>query len=335
MVFMKKYNNDIEFHSIHNETLSLNNIHTTATTTTTDNDHDNDNDNLIILKRRAICTSIIDFNTTTPSIIINDNDNIDNQTVADHNKVIMITNDNDNIDNEIMSTHDYENMCAVNINRAQYGHHGLRSWQGYTDIDIDLHDDSTIHDKRSTTNTSTWDDHDHDHDHDTCTTISSSDNDNKYDSIESIPALSSLEPINEDDEFESLSLSLSFNNTTDNGVDNNNYNKYSSSSLSTLVATIDEIRRSSTTLHHYHNDNDNVTDDRSLSLSDKYDNDNTNIVNCNSASFTLDQILFLSELRAEHEREREPLSNDNYNYHLSSIPDIVQHTRGTDHYDFF
>lgn len=53
---------------------------------------------------------------------------------------------------EILSAHDYENICAVNIARERWG---LRSWEGYTDIETYLHDDSTVRDRRRDTFAST------------------------------------------------------------------------------------------------------------------------------------------------------------------------------------
>lgn len=53
---------------------------------------------------------------------------------------------------EVLSAHDYENICAVNIARERWG---IRSWEGYTDIETYLHDDSTVRDRRRDTLTST------------------------------------------------------------------------------------------------------------------------------------------------------------------------------------
>lgn len=52
---------------------------------------------------------------------------------------------------EILSVHDYENMCAVNIAREAWG---LRSWKGYTDIENWAHDGSVVRDRRRDTLTS-------------------------------------------------------------------------------------------------------------------------------------------------------------------------------------
>lgn len=52
---------------------------------------------------------------------------------------------------EILSVHDYENMCAVNIAREAWG---LRSWKGYTDIENWIHDGSVVRDRRRDTITS-------------------------------------------------------------------------------------------------------------------------------------------------------------------------------------
>lgn len=52
---------------------------------------------------------------------------------------------------EILSVHDYENMCAVNIAREAWG---LRSWKGYTDIENWVHDGSVVRDRRRDTLTS-------------------------------------------------------------------------------------------------------------------------------------------------------------------------------------
>ncbi|XP_073953704.1 uncharacterized protein isoform X2 [Choristoneura fumiferana] len=52
---------------------------------------------------------------------------------------------------EILSVHDYENICAVNIAREAWG---LRSWNGYSDIENWLHDGSVFRDRRRDTLTS-------------------------------------------------------------------------------------------------------------------------------------------------------------------------------------
>ncbi|PZC83789.1 hypothetical protein B5X24_HaOG206946 [Helicoverpa armigera] len=52
---------------------------------------------------------------------------------------------------EILSVHDYENICAVNIAREAWG---LRSWNGYSDIENWLHDGSVVRDRRRDTLTS-------------------------------------------------------------------------------------------------------------------------------------------------------------------------------------
>ncbi|XP_026320716.1 uncharacterized protein LOC113230832 isoform X2 [Hyposmocoma kahamanoa] len=52
---------------------------------------------------------------------------------------------------ELLSVHDYENICAVNIAREAWG---LRSWNGYCDIENWLHDGSVVRDRRRDTLTS-------------------------------------------------------------------------------------------------------------------------------------------------------------------------------------
>ncbi|KAG7301400.1 hypothetical protein JYU34_014345 [Plutella xylostella] len=52
---------------------------------------------------------------------------------------------------EMMSVHDYENICAVNIAREAWG---LRSWNGYSDIENWVHDGSVVRDRRRDTLTS-------------------------------------------------------------------------------------------------------------------------------------------------------------------------------------
>ncbi|KPJ03953.1 hypothetical protein RR46_07712 [Papilio xuthus] len=52
---------------------------------------------------------------------------------------------------EILSVHDYENICAVNIAREAWG---LRSWNGYCDIENWLHDGSVVRDRSRDTLTS-------------------------------------------------------------------------------------------------------------------------------------------------------------------------------------
>ncbi|XP_047525259.1 uncharacterized protein LOC125063066 [Pieris napi] len=45
---------------------------------------------------------------------------------------------------EVLSVHDYENICAVNIAREAWG---LRSWNGYCDIENWMHDGSVVRDR--------------------------------------------------------------------------------------------------------------------------------------------------------------------------------------------
>ncbi|KAM3963208.1 uncharacterized protein ACR2FA_002568 [Aphomia sociella] len=52
---------------------------------------------------------------------------------------------------ELLSVHDYENICAVNIAREAWG---LRSWNGYSDIENWQHDGSVVRDRRGDTFTS-------------------------------------------------------------------------------------------------------------------------------------------------------------------------------------
>ncbi|CAK1584613.1 unnamed protein product [Parnassius mnemosyne] len=52
---------------------------------------------------------------------------------------------------EVLSVHDYENICAVNIAREAWG---LRSWNGYCDIENWLHDGSVVRDRSRDTLTS-------------------------------------------------------------------------------------------------------------------------------------------------------------------------------------
>ncbi|XP_053614338.1 uncharacterized protein LOC128677478 [Plodia interpunctella] len=52
---------------------------------------------------------------------------------------------------EMLSVHDYENICAVNIAREAWG---LRSWNGYSDIENWQHDGSVVRDRRTDTFTS-------------------------------------------------------------------------------------------------------------------------------------------------------------------------------------
>lgn len=159
-----------------------------------------------------------------------------------------------------ISTHDYENMCAVNINREL---RGLRSWQGYLDIDAYLHDDSTVHDKR-------WED------------TSSSGMSYRYeedldDELKSKPFIidhnllhpifGPLEPIEEGSEESVISLNL-------------NSPKNSMTSISTLVATIDEIRLGNVNSPLQYKNRENK-------------------IRRFKPGLTLDQILFLSELTPE------------------------------------
>ncbi|VVC94039.1 unnamed protein product [Leptidea sinapis] len=64
--------------------------------------------------------------------------------------VIQIKRDLDT-PTEVLSVHDYENICAVNIAREAWG---LRSWNGYCDIENWLHDGSVVRDRSRDTFTS-------------------------------------------------------------------------------------------------------------------------------------------------------------------------------------
>lgn len=50
------------------------------------------------------------------------------------------------------SIHDYENLCPLGVARPPWC---IRSWQGYTDIETYIHDDSVVRDRRRDTLTST------------------------------------------------------------------------------------------------------------------------------------------------------------------------------------
>ncbi|XP_058804638.1 uncharacterized protein LOC131671874 [Phymastichus coffea] len=52
----------------------------------------------------------------------------------------------------VTSIHDYENLCPLGVARPPWF---IRSWQGYTDIETYIHDDSVVRDRRRDTLTST------------------------------------------------------------------------------------------------------------------------------------------------------------------------------------
>lgn len=53
---------------------------------------------------------------------------------------------------QMTSVHDYENLCPLGVARPPWC---IRSWQGYTDIENYVHDDSVVRDRRRDTLTST------------------------------------------------------------------------------------------------------------------------------------------------------------------------------------
>lgn len=53
---------------------------------------------------------------------------------------------------QITSIHDYENLCPLGVARPPWC---IRSWKGYTDIETYIHDDSIVRDRRRDTLTST------------------------------------------------------------------------------------------------------------------------------------------------------------------------------------
>lgn len=129
-------------------------------------------------KRRGICSSdqlILDFNIEPnidddiklkrrPIYSVGSTLNSDLAKNLYNLKLLKSTDDNKSIyssvkaeeylevASEVFSAHDYENICAVNIARERWG---IRSWEGYTDIETYLHDDSTVRDRRRDTLTST------------------------------------------------------------------------------------------------------------------------------------------------------------------------------------
>ncbi|CAB0030440.1 unnamed protein product [Trichogramma brassicae] len=52
----------------------------------------------------------------------------------------------------VTSVHDYENVCPLSVARPPWC---IRSWRGYTDIETYIHDDSVVRDRRTDTLTST------------------------------------------------------------------------------------------------------------------------------------------------------------------------------------
>lgn len=137
-----------------------------------------ENSSLTSQKRRGICSSdqlILDFNIEPnidddiklkrrPIYSVGASLNSDITKNLYNIKLLKCTDDNKSIyssvkteeylevASEVLSAHDYENICAVNIARERWG---IRSWEGYTDIETYLHDDSTVRDRRRDTLTST------------------------------------------------------------------------------------------------------------------------------------------------------------------------------------
>lgn len=73
----------------------------------------------------------------------------------------------------VTSIHDYENLLPLGVARPPWF---IRSWQGYTDIETYIHDDSVVRDRRRDTLTSTA----------TGTTLSSDFSDATYASLRKI-----------------------------------------------------------------------------------------------------------------------------------------------------
>lgn len=139
--------------------------------TNTNQEIKSDNSTLTSQKRRGICSSdqlILDFSIETnmdddiklkrrPIYSVGSSLSSDLGKNLYSVKLLKCTDDNKSIyssikteeylevASEVLSAHDYENICAVNIARERWG---LRSWEGYTDIETYLHDDSTVRDRR-------------------------------------------------------------------------------------------------------------------------------------------------------------------------------------------
>lgn len=165
----------------------------------------------------------------------------------------------------VTSIHDYENVCPLGVARPPWC---IRSWKGYTDIETYIHDDSVVRDRRRDTLTST-----------TGTTYSSEYSDSMisrgilkqddyvdaltYDLIESKGNKSSYsdstfsvdeqnvnlyvaKPVVFDDRGGMLALDTILEECDDSSLSDEKFQhgtELSRDSASTLVSTIDQIRR--------------------------------------------------------------------------------------------
>ncbi|KAK2584658.1 hypothetical protein KPH14_007004 [Odynerus spinipes] len=71
---------------------------------------------------------------------------------SDRDKLSKDTQQKDETMSCVTSIHDYENICPLGVARPPWC---IRSWNGYTDIETYLHDDSVVRDRRRDTLTST------------------------------------------------------------------------------------------------------------------------------------------------------------------------------------
>ncbi|KOX79298.1 XK-related protein 5 [Melipona quadrifasciata] len=85
----------------------------------------------------------------TPTIF---NDSCEKITTEETEKLTKELQQRDETMSCVTSIHDYENVCPLGVARPPWC---IRSWKGYTDIETYIHDDSVVRDRRRDTLTST------------------------------------------------------------------------------------------------------------------------------------------------------------------------------------
>ncbi|XP_018399399.1 PREDICTED: uncharacterized protein LOC108777095 [Cyphomyrmex costatus] len=84
--------------------------------------------------------------------IIKNREKLTTPTPLESSRIFDIEKQRDETMSCVTSIHDYENVCPLGIARPPWC---IRSWKGYTDIETYIHDDSVVRDRRRDTLTST------------------------------------------------------------------------------------------------------------------------------------------------------------------------------------
>ncbi|KYQ60577.1 Mediator of RNA polymerase II transcription subunit 1 [Trachymyrmex zeteki] len=84
--------------------------------------------------------------------VIKNREKLTTPTPLESSRIFDIEKQRDETMSCVTSIHDYENVCPLGIARPPWC---IRSWKGYTDIETYIHDDSVVRDRRRDTLTST------------------------------------------------------------------------------------------------------------------------------------------------------------------------------------